>query len=217
LNSKLNPEEIARTILDGDAEKAARLAQEAIQSGKAPLDTLDPFVGAIRQAGDLFDCGEFFLPQLLMSAKAMQAAMDVLFPPDQRGESHVFRGKVVAGTIQGDIHEIGKNLVCALLSANGFEVVDLGADVALDRFIAETKAKQPDLLVLSALLTTTMVNQKNLIDLLVEKNLRHRVKVLVGGAPVTASWAREIGADGYAPDAARAVDTAIQLLETDRA
>ncbi len=217
MDTVLNPEEIARSILEGDARKAARLAEASLQKGRAPTEALDPFVRAIRHAGDLFDQGEFFLPQLLLSAQAMQAAMEVLFPPDQQRAAGGFRGRVIAGTIQGDIHEIGKNLVCALLSANGFEVVDLGADVALDRFIAETKAQKPDFLVLSALLTTTMINQKKLIDLLIEQNLRHQVKVLVGGAPVTDSWAREIGADGYAPDAARAVETAIRLLGADSA
>lgn len=205
-------DEINRSILNGDAEKAEALAQNSLGTGMEPLKALEPFVGAIRQAGDLFDQGEFFLPQLLLAAQAMQAAMNVLFPEKSGGRNTFTRGKVVAGTIQGDIHEIGKNLVCALLSANGFDVIDLGADVHLDRFLEETRAQKPDFLVLSALLTTTMINQKKLIDQLSEKGLRDQVKVLVGGAPVTAAWAEKIGADGYAPDAARAVDVAVNLL-----
>ncbi|MFH1733282.1 MAG: corrinoid protein [bacterium] len=208
-----NPEEIKQAILDGNAELAASFATSSLQSGLEPLQALTPFIEAIRHAGYLFDQGEFFLPQLLMSAKAMQAAMDLLFPDKAAASAHLSRGKVVAGTIQGDIHEIGKNLVCALLSANGFEVIDLGANVSLDRFIAATVDQKPDFLVLSALLTTTMVNQKKLIDMLTEQDLRKNVRVLVGGAPVTSDWAAEIGADGYAPDAARAVDLAVSLLE----
>jgi corrinoid protein of di/trimethylamine methyltransferase len=206
-------DEIKQSILGGDADKAKTLAEASLATGMAPLEALEPFVSAIRHAGDLFDQGEFFLPQLLLAAQAMQAAMNVLFPEDGGERNTLSKGKVVAGTIQGDIHEIGKNLVCALLSANGFDVIDLGADVHLDRFVAETQAQKPDFLVLSALLTTTMINQKKLIDLLTERGLREQVKVLVGGAPVTAAWAEEIGADGYAPDAARAVDVAVGLAE----
>jgi len=208
-----NTEEIKKAILDGDANSTVTYAQKSLKSGLQALDALKPFIDGIRYAGDLFDQGEFFLPQLLMSAKAMQAAMDVLFPDKGEASAQLSRGKVVAGTIQGDIHEIGKNLVCALLSANGFDVIDLGADVSLEKFITATIDQKPDFLVLSALLTTTMVNQKKLIDLLVERDLRKQVRVLVGGAPVTSDWANEIGADGYAPDAARAVDLALGLLE----
>ena len=208
-------EDIARAILEGNSDETRSLAGLSLEAGLAPTEAVEPFIKAIRRAGDLFEEGEFFLPQLLLAAQAMQAALDVLFPEsasDEAGGRNT-KGKVLAGTVQGDIHEIGKNLVCALLSANGFEVVDLGADVALDRFVQETRQHNPDFLVLSALLTTTMVNQKNLIDLLVQQGLREDVKVMVGGAPVTAGWAREIGADGYAPDAARAVELALRLQE----
>ncbi len=212
METKETTEEIRQAVLAGDAQKTRSFAEAAIKSGVDPLEALEPFVTAIRHAGVLFDEGEFFLPQLLMSAQAMQAAMEVLFPDADNRTNKFTKGKVVAGTIQGDIHEIGKNLVCALLSANGFQVTDLGADVAIDRFVEETKKSKPDFLVLSALLTTTMINQKKLIDLLKEQGLRDSVKVMVGGSPVTAGWAEEIGADGYAPDAARAVDLAVGLL-----
>ena len=213
MTDKPSTETITQSILDGNTEVARTLAESCLQAGLEPLDALAPFVSSIRQAGNLFDQGEFFLPQLLLSAQAMQAAMSVLFPDKGEGSARISRGKVIAGTIQGDIHEIGKNLVCALLSANGFDVIDLGANVAMDRFVEETRNQRPDFLVLSALLTTTMVNQKNLIDMLKENGLRQDVKVLVGGAPVTKGWAKEIGADGWAPDAARAVDLAIGLLD----
>lgn len=211
----LPPEDIKTCILAGDAQKARTLAGDALKSGLEPTHALGPFIDAIRHAGDLFDHGEFFLPQLLLAAQAMQAVMDVIFPEkgDANAKARISRGKVVAGTIQGDIHEIGKNLVCALLSAHGFEVVDLGADVALDRIIEETRRQKPDFLALSALLTTTMINQKHLIDRLNEEGMRDGVKILVGGAPVTAAWAEEIGADGYAPDASRAVELAMRLTE----
>lgn len=209
-------EEIQGAVLSGDEQKAASLAIRNLQIKQTPSAAITPFVQAIRHAGDLFDQGEFFLPQLLLSARAMQAAMDVLFPKSNGDidRSLISRGTVLAGTIQGDIHEIGKNLVCALLSAHGFQVTDLGADVSLEVLIAETRKRKPDFLVLSALLTTTMINQKKLIDLLSEQGLRDKVKVLVGGAPVTEDWAKEIGADGYAPDAARAVNLAIKLLDS---
>ncbi len=209
--SHLTNDEITRCILDGSVEHAKSFAESFLQDGIDPLEALEPFVKAIRQAGDLFDQGEFFLPQLLLSAQAMQAAMDVLFPEEGGKSTRITRGTVVAGTIQGDIHEIGKNLVCALLSANSFDVTDLGADVSLERIIEETRNRKPDFLVLSALLTTTMVNQKRLIDMLADQGLRDGVKVLVGGAPVTKAWADDIGADGWAPDAARAVDLAVSL------
>lgn len=214
----LSREDIKTCILAGDAQKARALAGDTLKSGLEPTQAAEPFIDAIRHAGDLFDQGEFFLPQLLLAAQAMQAAMEVFFPA--RGEAstgaRISRGTVVAGTIQGDIHEIGKNLVCALLSAHGFEVTDLGADVSLDRFIEETRSQKPDFLALSALLTTTMINQKHLIDRLKDEGMRDGVKVLVGGAPVTAEWAAQIGADGYAPDASRAVALAVRLIEMDR-
>ncbi len=199
------PEDIRKAILDGDAEKAERFARQSRDSGLNQLQALEPFIAAIRQAGNLFEEGEFFLPQLLMASNAMKSALGVIFPESGGEASGMQRGTVVAGTVQGDIHEIGKNLVCALLAANSFHVVDLGGDVHLDRFVQQTQELKPNLLALSALLTTTMVNQKNLIDKLKEAGLRDRVKVMVGGAPVTKEWAKSIGADGYAPDAARAV------------
>jgi corrinoid protein of di/trimethylamine methyltransferase len=212
-----NPHKIRSAILEGDAATAEQLARASLDSGLDRLQALEPFIAAIRQAGDLFEEGEFFLPQLLMASNAMKAALGVIFPESGGEASGLSRGTVIAGTVQGDIHEIGKNLVCALLAANSFHVVDLGGDVHLDRFVQQTQELKPDILAMSALLTTTMVNQKNLIDRLKEAGLRDRVKVMVGGAPVTKEWAKSIGADGYAPDAARAVDEALRLLGQARA
>lgn len=214
-----NPDDIRRAVLEGDAGQSHELAEKSLQAGLKPLKALEPFIAAIRHAGDLFEQGDFFLPQLLLAASAMKAALEVIFPEsdDMTDRQLVARGTVLAGTVQGDIHEIGKNLVCALLSANGFKVVDLGADVSWEKLQDGISRHQPDILVLSALLTTTMIQQRQVIERLVERGWRDRVKVMVGGAPVTADWAASIGADGYAPDAARAVDKALQLLGKSRA
>lgn len=208
---------IETAVLNGEAATAASLAREMLAAGIPRLDALQPFIAAIRHAGDLFEQGDFFLPQLLLASNAMKAALDILFPRDSQETQGIYQGTVLAGTVQGDIHEIGKNLVCALLTANGFRVVDLGGDVALDRFLEQIRTLKPDLLALSALLTTTMIQQKRMIELLEEADLRNRVKVMVGGAPVTSQWAQTIGADGYAPDAARAVDLAFSLMGKGRA
>jgi methanogenic corrinoid protein MtbC1 len=177
---------IRQSILEGDASQAATLAQAQLDAGLSPLEALEPFVAAIREAGDLFEQGDFFLPQLLLASQAMKAALAVIFPPDRPGEG-LSRGTVVAGTVQGDIHEIGKSLVCALLQAHSFTVVDLGGDVTADRFLEQVRNLNPDLLALSALLTTTMIQQKLLIDRLTEEGLRGGVRVMVGGAPVNAA------------------------------
>ena len=215
---KPSPDLIQQALLEGDTNKAADLAQQSLDSGLDPLAALEPFVAALRYAGELFEEGDFFLPQLLMASHAMKASLAVLFPEsgNESGETRPTQGTVLAGTVQGDIHEIGKNLVCALLTAHGFNVVDLGGDVALDRFVEQTIHLKPDLLALSALLTTTMIQQKNLIDKLHQAGLRDQVRVMVGGAPVNSAWAQSIGADGYAPDAARAVDEAFRLLGKSR-
>lgn len=212
-----NDELIRRAVLEGNAAEAAKLARQALAAGQNPLTALEPFVAAIRHAGDLFEEGDFFLPQLLLASGAMKAALAVLFPEtEEASNSRPSLGTVLAGTVQGDIHEIGKNLVCALLTAHGFRVVDLGGDVPIDKFLDQTVSLKADLLALSALLTTTMIQQKTLIDKLGQAGLRGRVKVMVGGAPVTAAWAESIGADGYAPDAARAVDEAFRLMGKER-
>jgi 5-methyltetrahydrofolate--homocysteine methyltransferase len=205
---------IRQCVLAGDVTQARAHAQAALTSGLPPSEAVAPFIQAIREAGDLFEQGEFFLPQLLLAANAMQAALDVFFPDPSQASSQYSRGTVVAGTVQGDIHVIGKNLVCALLSANGFTVVDLGGDVPCEKFVSAAREHHADFLVLSALLTTTMVQQKRMIEVLEKAGLRSQIKVLVGGSPVTPGWAQEIGADGYAPDAPRAVDLAIRLMES---
>ncbi len=205
---------MAQAIIDGEAEEAASLAQQGLDAGLAPGDILDSgFVKGIEEVGDLFAKGEFFLPELVQGAEAMKAAVAVLQPAiDAAGGGRQTLGSAVAGTVAGDIHEIGKTIVCSMLSAAGFTVTDVGCDVPIESFVSKVKELSPDLLLLSALLTTTMPNQAKTIEALKEAGLREHVKVMIGGAPTTRAWADEIGADGYAEDAIEAVATAKGLL-----
>ena len=206
--------QMAQTVIDGEDELAAKLAQQGLDAGLAAGDILDEgFVKGIEEVGELFGKGEFFLPELVQGAEAMKAAVAVLQPAlDASKEGRRPVGVAVAGTVAGDIHEIGKTIVCSMLSAAGFTVADVGCDVAPETFVAKVKEQKPDLLLLSALLTTTMPNQLKTIEALKEAGLRESVKVMIGGAPTTRAWADEIGADGYSEDAIEAVVTAKGLL-----
>ena len=205
---------MAQTVIDGEDEDAAKLAQEGLDAGLPPADILDKgFVKGIEEVGDLFGKGEFFLPELVQGAEAMKAAVAVLQPAlDASKEGRKATGMAVAGTVAGDIHEIGKTIVCSMLSAAGFEVTDVGCDVPAEAFVEKVKEVKPDLLLLSALLTTTMPNQQKTIEALKAAGLRDGVKVMIGGAPTTRAWSDEIGADGYAEDAIEAVAVAKQLV-----
>jgi trimethylamine corrinoid protein len=205
---------MAQAIIDGEAEDAAALAQEGLNAGLPPGDILDKgFVKGIEEVGDLFAKGEFFLPELVQGAEAMKAAVAVLQPAiDAAGGASRSLGSALAGTVAGDIHEIGKTIVCSMMSAAGFSVTDIGCDVPIEAFVAKVREIKPDLLLLSALLTTTMPNQAKTIEALKEAGLREGVKVMIGGAPTTRAWADEIGADGYSEDAIEAVTTAKSLL-----
>ncbi len=206
--------QMRQSILDGDAEVAARLAEQAIVAGISPLEAIqEGYLVGLNEVGDLFARGEFFLPELVMSAEAMKAAVRVLEPEiRRRGEKQQQLGRVVIGSVEGDIHDIGKNLVAIMLSVGGFEVIDLGVDVKDEAFLQAAQDYEADLVGMSALLTTTMLHQRKVIELLEQAGLRKRVKVLVGGSPVTAAWAQEIGADGYAGDAIAAVQVARRLV-----
>lgn len=205
---------MAQSVIEGEPEEAARLAQQGLAAGLEPLAMIEQgFAAGIRVVGDLFTQGEYFLPDLVIGAKAMEEAMAVLESElRRRQESRRTHGKVVIGTVQGDIHEIGKNLVATLLSVSGFEVFDLGVDVPDETFVAKVKEADANILGMSALLTTTMPAQGRVIQALEEAGMRSKVKVIVGGAPVTQSWADEIGADGYSEDAVGAVALARRLL-----
>jgi trimethylamine corrinoid protein len=210
----LKNESLSRAVIDGDKDAAAALAREVLASGLDPGEALEQgFIPGIQRVGALWESGEYFLPELIASAEAMKAAMAVLRPALEAGRAAALSlGKVVIGTVEGDIHDIGKNLVAAMLSANGFEVIDLGADVKLERFIAQAEETEAKLICLSALLTTTMLGQRRFIELLRSRGLREKYKVLVGGAPVTRAWADDIGADGYGENALAAVQAAKSVL-----
>jgi len=206
--------QMAQSVIDGEFEVAEDLAQKGLAAGLPPADILDKgFVKGIEEVGDLFGKGEFFLPELVQGAEAMKAAVAVLQPElDKMKEGRKTMGKAVAGTVAGDIHEIGKTIVCSMLSAAGFTVTDIGCDVSVEVFVEKVKETKCDLLLLSALLTTTMPNQQKTIEALKAAGLRDGVKVMIGGAPTTRAWADEIGADGYAEDAIEAVAAAKQLV-----
>ena len=201
--------QMKQTVIDGEVEDAERLAQESLDAGLPAADILDQgFVKGIEEVGDLFSKGEFFLPEFVQGAEAMKAAVAVLQPAlDASGDRRAL-GTAVAGTVAGDIHEISKTIVCSMLSAAGFAVSDGGCDVPVESFVSAVKESNADLLLLSALLTTTMPNQQKTIEALKTAGLRDSVKVMIGGAPTTRAWADEIGADGYAEDAIEAVATA---------
>jgi len=207
-------QKMSQSILDGDSDVAVALAKQAIDAGIDPLDAImKGFVLGVNQVGESFASGQAFLPELVMAGEAMKAAVATLEPEMQkRGTARQVFGKVVLATVEGDIHEIGKTLVGTMLSASGFQVHDLGVDVSSAKIIEKVKEVDADLVGLSALLTTTMVKQKEVIDELVKMGLRKKIKVMVGGAPVTRDWVQKIGADGYSEDAIGAVGLAKQLL-----
>ncbi len=203
-----------QSIIDGDEEAAAAVAKQALEAGIDPLEAINAgYVAGMSYVGEQFAEGEMFLPDMMLAAEAMKAAVAVLEPEmTRRGTHRTMLGKVVLGTVKGDIHEIGKNLVATMLSASGFEVYDLGVDVPFDKFIEKAREVNADIIGMSALLTTTMTGQRTVIDLLAKAGLRPQVKVMVGGAPVTRSWAAEIGADGMSEDAMGAVSLAKKLV-----
>jgi len=205
---------MAQSIIDGDSEAAEDLARQAIEAGIDPLEAINKgFVLGVNHVGDEFSCGNAFLPELVMAGEAMKAAVSTLEPEMARlGTSRQVLGKVVLGTIQGDIHDIGKTLVGTMLSAAGFQVYDLGVDVPVEKLVAKAREVDADIIGVSALLTTTMVRQRDVVEALDDMGMRPRVKVMVGGAPVTGEWVKEIGADGYSEDAIGAVAVARKLL-----
>lgn len=206
--------QIAQSLVDGDPDATFELTQQGLANGIEPMAIIrDGLMPGMNQVGDLFASGEYFLPDLIIAADGMKRSMEIL-EPELRARQQAIEvpGTVVLGTVKGDIHEIGKSLVGTMLSANGFKVYDLGVDVSIQAFLEKIKETNANLLGMSALLTTTMTMQREIIKALVEAGLREQVKVMVGGAPVTRSWAEEIGADGYAEDAMGAVALAKSLV-----
>ena len=207
--------QLTNSLIDGDPEATVALTQEALAAGIEPMAIIrEGLMPGMNAVGDKFSCGEYFLPDLIIAADGMRSAMDLLEPELRlRQQTVESPGTVILGTVAGDIHEIGKSLVGTMLSANGFKVHDLGVNVPTSNFIQKVRETDATLIGLSALLTTTMTVQREIIQELTEAGLRSKVKVMVGGAPVTRSWAEEIGADGYAEDALGAVQLARKLSE----
>jgi corrinoid protein of di/trimethylamine methyltransferase len=206
--------EMAQSIIDGDSDISTELAKKSIELKIPPLEAITKgFVVGVNYIGDQFGLGEAFLPELVMAGEAMKSAIAILEPELLKlGEAREMMGRVVLATVEGDIHEIGKTLVGTMLSASGFEVVDLGVDQPADKIIGKALEINANLIGMSALLTTTMVRQREVIEELDKEGLRPRIKVMVGGAPITQDWVKKIKADGYSEDAIGAVKIAKELL-----
>lgn len=206
--------QMAQSIIDGEKELAIELAEKSVELQMHPLDTITKgFVIGVNYIGDQFGKGEAFLPELVMAGEAMKAAVAVLEPELLKlGEAREVMGRVVLATVEGDIHEIGKTLVGTMLSASGFEVTDLGVDQPAENIIKKALEIDAHIIGMSALLTTTMVRQREVIEELDKEGLRPRIKVMVGGAPITKDWAEKIKADGTSEDAVGAVQLAKKLV-----
>lgn len=208
---------LMNAVIDGDQARTVELVRKSLEEGVGPLDVFRRgLIPGMEDVGRKMQSGEYFLPEVLISARAMRAASAVLKPMLTGGNAMKPIGKVVLGTVSDDLHDIGKNLVIMLLEGAGFQVVDLGVDVSPERFVAAVRDEKPDVLGLSALLSITMLNMKGVIKALDEAGCRRSVKVMVGGAIVSDQFAREAGADGYAPDAAGAVGLAKRLTQGER-
>ncbi len=208
----VNLDDISKALQGGDAEKVSELVRQALQEDIVPKKILEEgLIQGMSIIGEKFKKNEVYVPEVLIAARAMHAGMDVLKPKlTETGVKNI--GKVVMGTVKGDLHDIGKNLVKMMLEGAGFEVIDLGVDVSEGKFVEAVKAHQPNIVGMSALLTTTMVNMPEVIKALEAAGLRDKVRVMVGGAPITQNYADQIGADGYSPDAASAADKAKAFL-----
>ena len=205
---------LAQGVIDGDLDAVLDEVQRCLAEGVSPQEVMDGhLVRAMEEVGRLFEEGEYFVPELMISARAMQAAMKILNPL-LTGSGIQKVGRVVIGTVKGDFHDIGKNLVAAMLEGGGFEVVDLGVDVSPEQFVEAAQKQSGTLVAMSALLTTTMPQMKNVIEKLEADGLRGTSKVIIGGAPVTDEFAKKIGADGYSDNASAAVTLAKSLLST---
>lgn len=206
-------EELSHAIVKGDESKVNSLVKKAIDGGVDPSEIINKgLIPGMLNVGDRFKSGEIFVPEVLMSSNSMHAGMK-LIQPLMSGSAHSMLGTVVLGTVKGDLHDIGKNLVNIMLEGAGFKVVNLGVDVIPEKFAEAVDTYNPDFLAMSALLTTTMMAMKETIDFLEEQGLRKKVMVLVGGAPVTEEFAKKIGADGYASDAAEAAELAKKMIK----
>lgn len=208
----VNFAEISAAVIAGQEARVKELTRAALDSGADPLAIINEgLIAGMTVVGTRFKAGQMFVPEVLMSARAMNGGME-LVKPLLVGKEVPSAGKVVIGTVKGDLHDIGKNLVAMMLESAGFTVVNLGVDLAPEKFVQAIQQHQPQIVGMSALLTTTMLGMKDTIEVLKEEGLRDKVKVIIGGAPISQDFANEIGADGFAPDAASAVELCKQLL-----
>ncbi|MFW5790011.1 MAG: corrinoid protein [Bacillota bacterium] len=206
-------EKLSESVIKGEEEKVKELVQAAIDEGVEPSEIINQgLISGMNVVGKRFKEGDMFVPEVLLSARSMKGGMELVKPLLVEGDMEE-AGKVLLGTVEGDLHDIGKNLVGMMMESGGLEVINLGTDVTAEEFAEAVREHKPDVLGMSALLTTTMLEMKNTIEVLIEEGLRDSVKVIVGGAPVTREFADEIGADGWAPDAASAKDLVFDLAE----
>jgi corrinoid protein of di/trimethylamine methyltransferase len=205
--------DVLEAVVEGNVDAVAELTEKAVKAGIKPLDVLnDGLVKGIEVVGERFAEGDYFLPDLILGAKAMDVGINVI-EPLLTSEKREYLGRVLMGTVEGDMHDIGKNIVIMMLKSNGFEVFDLGVDVSSKVFVEKVKELKPQIIGISALLTTTVNKQKEIIELLQEEGVREQVKVIIGGAPINQAWSDNIGADGYGEDALSAVGLCKNLLE----
>jgi 5-methyltetrahydrofolate--homocysteine methyltransferase len=207
-----DPAELYNAILTGNAKKAEEVTKAAIAANADPGELVQKYmIPAMDEVGRRFECNEYFVPELLIAARAMKTALELITPHLMASGAQPM-GRVVIGTVQGDLHDIGKNLVASMLEGGGFQVIDLGVDVPAEKFVEAAKEKDGTILALSALLTTTMTMMKTVIDALEKAGVRSKVKVMIGGAPITQQYANEIGADGFSDNASAAVAVARKLV-----
>ena len=205
-------EELAQSVIDGKLDRVLEVTRQAIELGSDPEEIInEALIKGMNVVGVRFKAGDMFVPEVLMCARAMSGGME-LVKPLLLGKDMPSAGKVLIGTVKGDLHDIGKNLVGMLLESTGFNVINMGTDISTEQFIQAIKEHKPDILGLSALLTTTMLGMKDIIDQLVEEGMRDKIKVIIGGAPISQDFSDEIGADGFAPDAASATELCQKLL-----
>jgi corrinoid protein of di/trimethylamine methyltransferase len=208
-----NPAELYDAIVNGNAKKADEVTRAALAAGVGPSELLQKYmIPAMDEVGKRFECNEYFVPELLIAARAMKTSLEIITPHLADAGAQP-AGRVVIGTVQGDLHDIGKNLVASMLEGGGFQVVDLGVDVSPDRFVEAALEKDGTIVALSALLTTTMTTMRRVIEALDKAGIRNKTKVIIGGAPITQQYADEIGADGYSDNASAAVALARKLTQ----
>lgn len=205
-------EQLAEAVIKGNMDSVVELTNEAVEEGKKPNEIIENgLISGMNVVGKRFKAGDMFVPEVLMAAKAMKDGMNIVKPLLLEGEMSS-KGKILLGTVSGDLHDIGKNLVGMMIESSGMEIINVGTDVSPEEFVEKIREHKPDVLAMSALLTTTMLSMQDTIEVLKEEGLRDSVKVVVGGAPVTQEFADKIGADGWAPDAASAKDLVYDLI-----